>query len=265
MLPFYVTKSLLSIKNEISFMTLTALDYNCNTTLNHKYSLFETLIVGNLPKIQYFGIGINGCRYDEELNSLVPYIPNAMNMDLYQPIPFRCVPISNDLTEIERANYRMRVQQNIGGVEYYCYYLKLIEFTTPNTILTETDIKTGDETVITLDNAFLNPVPNELSSVGILDVYKEGNAYVEGNLVITGVEVMEAITVFYNGDITKALISEIGLYSGQDKEVVVDITYTESIYTQLAIHKCQLPQDFSDINTVETSNIRLINNANFVI
>lgn len=265
MLPFYITKTLLTIKNEIANLTPIATSFDYDTTLNHKYSLFPIVPPVDAPKLKYFGMGINGCRYIDEHNAMIPYKPSVNNMDLYTPIPFRCVLATNDLTPTERAFYRMRVLQTIRGIDYFCYYLKLIDITTPDVILTETDLETGDETVLTLDNANLYPSPDELVIVGALDVNKEGSAYVEGVVTITGVEVLEAIDVIYEGDVTKAQVSEIGLYSGEDKEVTSDITYIESMYTQLSVHKCMINIDFSSSSTIQTSNIRLLSSANFIL
>jgi len=265
MLPFYITKTLAIIKTEIAGLTPVSASFDYDTTLNYKYSLFNNIPPEDSTTLKYFGIGVNGCRYVDEHNTLIPYVPEITDMDLYTPLPFRCVPITNDLTPVERANYRMRVLQNIKGVDYFCYYLKLIDITTPDVIFTETDLETGDETILTLDNANLNPSPNELVVVGVLDVSKEGSAYVEGTITITGAEVLEAINIMYDGDITKANISEIGLYSGEDKEVTSDITYNESMYTQLAVHKCFNNIDFSSASTIQTSNIRLLASANFIL
>ena len=55
------------------------------------------------------------------------------NMDLYEPIPFRCVPIENDLTPEERANYRLREIRLINGSNYCLYWLKLITYD-PDTV-----------------------------------------------------------------------------------------------------------------------------------
>jgi len=265
MLPFYITKSLLAIKNEISNLTPIGETYDHNTTLNHKYDLFKNISPEGIPKIRYYGIGINGCRYVDEHNSLVPYVPKITDMDLYTPIPFRCVPVSNDLSAAERTLYRMRVMQTFGGIDYFCYYLKVITISTPDIVLAETDLTTGDETILVLDNSNLYPIPDELVVVDSLDVNKEGSAYVEGILTIMGFEVLEAINVIYEGDLTKAQISEIGLYSGEDKEVTSDITYTESIYTQLNVHKCMIAEDFSSQSINRTSNVRLLSSANFII
>lgn len=270
MLPFYTSKTLLALKNEIESYTNIGKSLLMNTTLNYKYNVFPNNAPNTTPKIRYFGIGIGGTRFDAEKNALVPYIPKATDMDLYTPIPFRCVQVDNDLEEDERQRYRMRVRKTINGIDYYCYYLKVIDYTTPVSLITMTDLSSGNESVLELDSANLYPTPDPLVQIESLEEESEVNCYVETKLTITGSEVVEAINILYNGDLNKAMVNEIGLYMGEDQEVTLvedsgPVAYIEAIYAQLAMHKCFMGYDFSNIDKTEEIIFRISSSSSFVL
>jgi len=77
----------------------------------------------------------------------------------------------------------------------------------------------------------------------------------EGQCVIEGHEVVEAINVLHGGDLRLARISEFGFFTGEDRVVNgldnegTSFDYTEAIYTQLAVHRCTTGTDISDPTT----------------
>ena len=211
-------------------------------TLNNDLSVFPNDEITVRPKLRYFGLGIKGAYNADDGILQAAYNPARVNMNLFSQIPLRCVPVDEDLSDTERAQYRMRVRRTIKGQEYYLYYLKLIEFTS--------DIKfkrinplDGSEEAYELDPSYLHPTPVK-ANTDITVVSNEDTivAYCEARIYVTAAEVLEYIRVFYDGDTRYAKISEIGFYTGVEKEVAgvtgnnVAITYNESLYTMLYNH-----------------------------
>ena len=256
--PFHITKTIIGIKNELLAISGTTHTPLLTTTLNHKYGIQAAVPPASKPIISYFGIGVNGFRNINDTNLSQPYIPSMENLDLYGPIPFRCVPVAEDLTAQERANYRMRVRKTFNGADYWCYYLKKIMFQDTDVQLTRTDPATLQETAYVIDPDNLTPTPVIPLTDGLVEVEgSEVNVTLAATLNITGVEVLESVGVIFN-DARRAVVSEIGIYTGLDATVAgvthtgATLNYTEAIYAQLAIHKCSIgvplttPSAYSD-------------------
>jgi len=77
-------------------------------------------------KIQYFCIGTGGI---ENSSPLLMSKPRNYETRLYNMVPFRCIKegVETDLTEAERAKYRIRRRRMINGEWYIVYYLKKFE------------------------------------------------------------------------------------------------------------------------------------------
>jgi hypothetical protein len=260
---FHLTKTLLCIKNELESITGAASAYLPTTTLNNKYSIHRDAVPTANPLVNYFGIGIRGCYNIDDGNLANPYVPKMTNMDLYTPLPFRCVPIDEDLSALERANYRMRVRRTFNGQDYWCYYLKKISFAGNSVQITRTDPATQETTPYELDIANLTPTPVIPSSTGVVvSTGSEINVAVNCSMQITGSEVVESVGIIY-GDLRRASISEIGIYTGEDRQVTgVDasgneILYTESIYTQLALHYTTIGIAMANPNAIKNFTLTL--------
>lgn len=247
-----VCTTILGVLNQ--FQAFTDLIYNAlpNTTLNSKYKVLNDITEPPFtPALKYFGIGTRGYQNIDMNQSALPFPGDARCMDLYSPLPFRCIPVDEEsdiLSPTERAKYRMRVVQTYNGVEYACYYLKLIDFSTKSVEIVKKDAD-GYETPFDLDPAWLTPQPPTLNQVG-------GNIDTNVNRIIvraTGVctvtheEIMEAVSVIHNNDSNFARISELGYYTGCDVGVdangvvVADddlIVHNEAAYVQLAKMHC---------------------------
>lgn len=210
------------------------------TTINRKYNWCHDIVPPTVPRLQYFGLGIRGFKNADDGILANPHQPINTELDLYEPIPIRCVPIDEDLSSAERANYRMRIRKNIKGTWYYCYYLKKLQVLDSKIQVTQTNPLTGAQEPYEYTQADLNPVPRDPATSG-----EQAGSAVKVNVGVhlglswTGAEVLEYINAMYEGDMRYAKISEVGLYSGTDATVNgtdsanVEFQYTESIYTQL--------------------------------
>lgn len=242
-----------------------------DTTINSKYSIYHNVIPEEgmtVPKIMYFGLGINGFYNVDDGNMSAPYHPAADELDLYEPIPIRCVPVANDLSSTERANYRMRVEKIFNGERYYCYYLKKITLIDNEVQLTRTNPVNKTEEPFELNPSKLIPTPVIPTTSGEVEgIISEVNASLRLGLNWVGSEVLEAINVIYGGDMRRAKISEIGIYSGIDYNVTgynnvnAEITYTESIYTQLAYKICNIGSVITS-DKYDGSRILVLSNGN---
>lgn len=246
--------------NQLSAAVATGYIQRPTTTINYKRGVLKDETINQYPRIRYFGIGIRGyANITSENNIAQPFMPSPANMDLYEPIPFRCVP--EPLSQEEAQKYRMVVKTTIGGKVYYQYWLKLLEFETDTPKLTE--IKDNQESSYIFDNANLNPVPTDLIGT---DVTTSDKIVTQVSLTairkITGAEVTEVINAMYGGDLRRARISELGLYTGVEKAGVslsdsftdntVKYTYNEAAHVQLASHLCCVGYDLSNPETVVT-------------
>lgn len=218
-----------------------------NTTINTKYNVYPNLNDGikTAPTLKYFGIGINGFYNTGDKIQGSPYQPKAHELDLYEPIPFRCVPIDEDLSTAERAQYRMRVEQTFHGNRYWCYYLKCLEAVDNSAQIVRIDPVTGQESPYDFSSEYLYPKPVVPDVSGVIEgTVTEIVVTKRVRASLTGSEVYEAINVIYEGDLTMAKISEWGIYTGTDQLVQgydalgLQFSYTEAIYTQLAYKLC---------------------------
>lgn len=249
-----VTTILGTLNQFHSFSQLTYHD-DVRTTLNAKYNLNANQGPTEVPLMRYFGIGIKGYKNTDGNQGARPFQPKCTNMDLYEPIPFRVVDIDHDLSHEDRLNYRLRVLKTKGGVTYACYYLKVIKWD-PNTVEVVRKDTDDIETTYALNPLNLNPQPTDPTVGGSVEADRV-IVRCTGLCEVTGAEVLEAVNVLYDGDLSKARISEMGFYTGCD--VVVDANEAivngstpainqsyEAIYVQLAKHRCTLGTDLSD-------------------
>jgi len=268
-LPSQLTKTLACAHLELQNSSPVAPFYQKTSTINSKRGILSQTEPVSIPKFRYFGIGVKGFKNLNDAQSSAPFIPSSANLDLYQPIPFRCVPVDEDLSALERAQYRMRVPMVINGENYYGYYLKLLEILDAEVKIIQTDITTGVQTELegfTVGN--LNPVPTITTAEGAAVATSEISVSITANMQITGAEVHESVIAVFNGDLLKARISEIGIYSGEDLPAQNDGqggTYTEAIYTQLGYHYCNLGNDFSDSSKIDNIGLRISSANAFLI
>lgn len=250
---FRTVKTLLGVQRQMeSILDISPIN-DPQTTLNTKYGVKADtpLTTNGRPKIRYFGVGINGFRNIDDTNLSEPNEVRATNMDLYTPLPIKCVPFEQDLSAVERANYRMRVVTTISGEQYVLYYLKKLNMLDATVSFTQKNSE-GVEEPYTIDYANMSPTPPDPSINGVVnDASQDINVSASAQLLVLGEEIQEAIQVIYGGDMRYAKISEIGLYQGEDQSVTANdfsgtpFNYTEAIMTQLAMHRTWNGTDMS--------------------
>lgn len=240
--------------NQLSASVATKFLQLDDTTLNAKYGIKRDFQIKTYPRIRYFGIGIRGCAcISSESGIMQPYVPSPSNMDLYQPIPFRCIPVT-EAGSVDLSKYRMLVVTEINGTKYLQCWLKLLEFETDTPKLTS--VTNGKEQSWTMDTSNLYPTPVALNPTDVSSsIGTRTEVSVTAIRRVTGAEVCEVMNVMYGGDLRKARISEFGLYSGvETTNALSDINagnqFAEAGYVQLASHMCTVGHDLSDEKSV---------------
>lgn len=234
----YTENVILGVSSDLEGSTPVTPRNDLQSTLNRKYNIQADLLPTATPKARFFGIGIGGRRNTDDGNGSEPVPIKRTNMDLYSPVPFRCVPLTQDLTSTQRALYRMRTIWTFGGIQYACYWLKKLNVTDEFVRLSRS-LPNGTEEPYTIDYANLSPTPPAPIINGTPDLGTEINITTTAYMPFTGEEVAEYINIRYAGDLRYAVISELGVYRGNDQTVNGDaagggtVSYTESILTQL--------------------------------
>ncbi|MGL4950038.1 MAG: DUF7208 family protein [Anaeroplasmataceae bacterium] len=154
-------------------------------------------------KVNYFCIGNGG------ENPNTPYAIldiHDWETRLYNMVPFRCVPVSNDLSVAERKLYRLRKMIEIDGSQYYAYYAKVFD---PGTIFSmksdaEYTPKTEDSNPY-IGNADGHPMKGHTSEV-----------YITFDLEIAANEFKEFYRAIHSNTLTGARLTELGLIAGYE-------------------------------------------------
>ena len=267
------TTSLLGSQLGLSVLLPVTVTEQPELTLNNYYNIatqYNTLN-GEVPKLKYFGVGIKGCYNADDGILSSAYNPERTDMNLYQLIPIRCRPVDEDLSDSERTKYRLRLRKTLtDGNEYFLYYLKVLNFN-EGVRFKSINTNTGAEDTYELSTEYLNPKPKKPNTnVTIETAATSIVAYCEANVEISGKEVLEYINVAYNGDTRYAKISEIGFFTGVDREVPgsvvsnnqsVAINYTEACYTQLYNHATWLGTALSSEDMTIQSTFQITSNG----
>lgn len=227
-------------------------------TLNSFYGVKanEAPEPNTVPKLGWFGIGINGHYNINDENKTVARPVKSDNLNLYEPIPFVCVPIDEDKVDY-RLKYRMRRIFSIGAVQYVAYYLKPIELIDASVSIVRIDPNTQKEIAYELNPDNLRPTPPLPQTTGtITGTNTDIQVKQRFLLPISGSEIANPVSVLYNGDMAKARLSEYGLFTGQEKTVTgydsnnIAFQYNEVICAQLSYHTCTDGMSGSDPSSV---------------
>lgn len=254
--------TVLGLVNQLTAQMNASFTPRLNTTINSKRNVQPLLLPENNPTLRYFGIGIKGFHNINDSTLAQPYLASVENMDLYEPIPFRCVPVAQDLDDVTRLQYRMRTRETFDGDDYFCYWLKVIDFPDTAIDVTEVNLLTNVETPYDFSPSNLTPTPVPTDGIDTIDdATSKIIVSMDGVVEVTGAEIAEAIEIIHGGDYRLARISEFGFYTGEDQTVEaldqnsVGFDMTEAIYVQLATHRTSLGHSLEDPASVLTESI----------
>lgn len=220
-----------------------------HSTLNNKFDVNSGVepTEDERAVMRYFCIGLGGHGYAGGAD-LIPRFSmlqhKSTDAALFGHLPFVLRPIDSDLSDTERSIYALRVQENYGGLPYYAYYLRRLDLTSVEPEMLYTTINAGSEvtTPFIPSAANLTPTPTIISDG--MNVVSGDMTSVMARLGITFTtaqinEIMNAAKIIY-GDESYAIISEIGLCTGVDRDVIVSsagggtFTQPEAIGVQIA-------------------------------
>lgn len=223
-----------------------------NTTLNEKFNVQAGVLPsgGEIPSMRYFTIGNMGhmtVKAEDGSDETVPVPHRPTDAGLFNHIPFALREVNNDLPQVERAKYGLRVQEVHNGTNYFAYYLRRITLTDVVPQLQNVEVIDGVITttpfVPTTDN--LNPNRPVIPNTGVVlgsSVSVSASAVLTVNLGRSDIaEILNAHQI-RTGSTRSPVISEIGLVSGVDKNVQGpsggsgNITYNEVICAQINVH-----------------------------
>lgn len=174
-------------------------------------------------KMGYITIGNKGHQVvieEDDGSSFPPEERSARASGLYGMIPFIIRPVENDLTNAQRAKYRLRKTLDIGGDLFVAYFARVFDMTEVPIEAIVTTIANGISTTATLvpTVADLKPTPPKITGS------TQGNyarVVAVAPLAFTAEEVEElknACNVLY-GNERRAMISEIAFCTGVDKPI----------------------------------------------
>lgn len=217
-----------------------------NTTLNEKFMLNSDAVApsGKYPTLKYFVIGIGGSSPIQGDGFYVSSEHSPLDAALFQHIPFIIRPVKSDLVSTERSKYRMRVLTTVAGVQYACYYVKVLPtmdvpsyFNTINTVTPKDDTKLPYSTISVFDTntpELLSPIPrNRNIDINKINLTTKITKVGRITLEFTENDLNEIRNAMKILGLSSNSIREIGLCSGHD---IATSLGTESIHTQILFH-----------------------------
>ena len=212
-----------------------------NTTLNEKFNVLPGVTLGtnSYPYLNMFVIGIGGNNNITGEDSYKFSQHSPLDGALFEHVPFIVRDANNDLTDVEKVNYRLRVVDNSG---FICYYGKVITAPTIQSdfyvIKTTKDATDNTQaTMSTLDmtsSDILDPKPKSRSlsydTATNIDYITKMNK-IEFALTVNDItEIKEGCTKLGK---KSDIITELGICTSLDYKTG---SYTEAIYAQIAFH-----------------------------
>lgn len=241
-LPYHSVKTTYGRMYELMRLTGQKMtSFDTKSTLNTLYNIFPNEIPKDIPNVKYYGIGINGQFSLNQRAKTAAYPVTNRNLNLFKQIPFRTVHIEEDLSADERELYRLRNVETYLNEPYACYYLKKSDIS--NQVLLQTTDTNGKPVDYKPDYSYLRPKPIEGVINGTIDDISSEVLISLGMVFgLKGDELLEVIGVLFEGDLLEAVVSELGLYTGEDKLITFKasdgslVEMNEAIGVQLYMH-----------------------------
>lgn len=233
-----------------------------NSTLNELFGVNPDLkpAVGEIPRIGYFTLGCGAHDFVKESGKPSKpeiYKHSPEDAGMYKPFPFVLRRLNDDLPADMRAKYALRRKENHNGIDYIAYYAKRLELAKSEIQILRDQVTDGVTTTTPFKptSANLNPVRPELPSTGLTvasNVKLRNNVeffveFTAGDVA----EILNAADIIY-GEEGYAVISEIGLCSGIDRQVSSTTSGSAVRYTEVIA--CQIAAFFSTFKMMTETN-----------
>ena len=246
--------------------------YDANALLNTKFNVLpnERPASNVYPINNLLFIGNGGTLATTDANSglltVGDYDRYYTMTALFNHIPVICRLASNDLSAAQRARYAMRVVKLIGGVSYVFYYAFRISFATSEITYTAESIVNG---VVTASSDY-SPLATDLNPT-VSAVTGSGLTVLSNNYMVTSLaqsislsasdaaEIYNACAILYNGDTSKANITEWGIAASVNyAQTLADTTtFNEAIVAMITT----ISTDVKQVITPSTGVISLALNG----
>jgi len=201
------------------------------STLNEKFNVLATDNPDSNPTLGYYTIGRGGHQNysgadGQALTKARPH--RARDAALFKHLPFVMRELDNDLTNVERNAYALRTVETFAGVEYYCYYLKRVS-TGSQPIRYEHHVTVDGNTdtmAFQPAQSDLNPTPVDIPAEGVTAASGEKlsvSTTFEINFTAQDAENLKQVCRIRHNDEAYAVVSEIGICSGQDHAIDVQL------------------------------------------
>jgi len=232
-----------------------------HTTLNEKFNVLATENPDENPTLGYYVIGRGGHKNysGADGQALVQSRPHrARDAALFKHLPFVMRELDNDLDDNERTKYALRTVEPFNGVDYYCYYMKRVgsgqqPIVYEHTVVTEN----GTDTInFQPTQSDLNPTPVEIAAEGVTEGTGETlsvSTTFEIDFNATDAENLKQVCRIRHNDEAYAVVSEIGICSGQDTNINVQpvsgnpYSMLEARGVQVAVFvACMYPMAFAN-------------------
>lgn len=202
------------------------------TTLNEKFDILPEahLDLTQAPDIKYWAIGVGGHRVHVDDTGTPVFDPvshETTNTGPYKGLPFVLRQLNDDLLPDMRRNYALRRKEEHNGIEYWAYYLKRLPDVpvAPDIIHDNTKDGVTVSRVFKYTNDDLHPIPPDLPNDGV--VVSSADVIRIASTVTLDFNEWD-VTEFYKvnqilrGSTSGAMLSEILICSGVDKDVMVE-------------------------------------------
>lgn len=219
-----------------------------NSTLNEKLGIAADVLPADTDRssVNVVVIGYGGHGFSMGNNQRVKwekYRHQPRHSAMFAQLPFVMRKVTEDLTVTERSRYRLRVIERHNGIDYVCYYGRVLDKT--NTVI-QTELRqvrdgvtTSTPFEYTLED--MNPIPSVLSTG---EVVETNGDYIATTAKVPFVMSAEDVAEFMNvieiidKDSGYAVISEFATVSSIDRVVSMTIngqaqSYTEAIQAQI--------------------------------
>lgn len=210
------------------------------TTLNDKFGIgYATPPNNGYPNYKYLVIGNGGHQNVVGKNTSSTLIHSAYDSALANHLPFIVVPASNDLTPSQMANYRARVPVTKGGVNYFAYYIKVLDLGALQVAYNTFQVQNGieiNQAVYTPSLATQTPNMIDVANIGtVIAAGRQISTSITSNIGLSiedAQNIINACHILY-GDPNEAIISEMGLVAGFDTTAPATINGIASTYTEI--------------------------------
>lgn len=222
------------------------------TTLNQYLGILKDNLpsVNEKPSLAYYVWGNRGHSMTIgadgiPLNDVVQH--RATDAGLFGQLPFVLREVNQDLTQLERAKYVLRRQEEHNGVAYWAYYGRRLDKSNMSvgTYLTQVQNGVGTTGPFTPTQANLTPSPQQLanSATNLINAdYVAARARMTLSMTETDVAEMLNVAKVLFDDERYAIVSELGLCTGVDKAINAPsygggtFQFQEAIGVQIASH-----------------------------